>query len=126
MSLNDVALVECKKKRSWQLKAIRSKTPIILKMQSTCYQRNTYELDPTIVLPTLNILPLHEATNTMHAKIPVATPEGIQPSNKFYRFIQNLITLQQQSNIDMRFNPYIDQERNQNFQFCLSCRTQHN
>ena len=34
----------------------------------------------------------------------------------FYSSIQNPITLQQQSNIDMRFNSYIDQERNHNVQ----------
>ena len=63
------------------------------------------------------MLPLHNATDTMYANIPVVTPEAIQmPYNMFYRSIQNPITLQQQSNIDMRFNSYIDLERNHNVQ----------
>ena len=50
------------------------------------------------------MLPLHLATNTMYANIPVATPEAIKsPYNMRDRSIQNPITLQQQSNIDMRF-----------------------
>ena len=53
----------------------------------------------------------------MYANIPVATPEAIQlPYSMLYRSIQNPITLQQQSNIDMRFNSYISQERNHNVQ----------
>ena len=53
----------------------------------------------------------------MCANIPVATPEAIQPPyNMFYKSIQNPITLQQQSNIDMLFNSYIDQQRNFNVQ----------
>ena len=53
----------------------------------------------------------------MYANIPVATPEAIQsPCNMPYRSIQNPITLQQQSNIDIRFNSYINQDRNHNVQ----------
>ena len=53
----------------------------------------------------------------MYANIPVATPEAIQPPySVLYRSIQNPITLQQLSNIDMRFNSYISQERNHNVQ----------
>ena len=63
------------------------------------------------------MLPFHQATKTMDANMPVATPQAIQPpKNMFYRSFQNPITLQQQSNIDMSFNPYIDQERNHNVQ----------
>ena len=63
------------------------------------------------------MLHLHQATDTMYVNIPVATPEVIKPPyNMLYRSIQNPITLQQQSNIDMRFNSYIDQERNYNVQ----------
>ena len=64
------------------------------------------------------MLPLHQATKTMYANMPeVATPEVIQPPyNKFYRSLQNPVTLQQQWNIDMRFNFYIEQERNDNVQ----------
>ena len=99
-------------------KAIRSRAPIVPKMRSSSYQRNTYcELDSKNAFPTLNMLPLHQATNTMYANIPVATPEVIQPPySMLYRSIQNPITLQQQSNIDMRFNSYISQERNHNVQ----------
>ena len=59
------------------------------------------------------MLPLHQATKTMYANMPeVATPEVIQPPyNKFYRSLQNPVTLQQQWNIDMRFNFYIEQEK---------------
>ena len=71
----------------------------------------TRELHPTNVFPAINILPLHQATNTMYAKIPVATPEAIQPLySMLYRFIQNTITLQQQHNIDMWFNSQIKKE----------------
>ena len=63
------------------------------------------------------MLPLHQATDSMYSNISVLTPEAIQPPyNMLYRSIQNPITLQQQSNIDMRFNSYIDQERNYNVQ----------
>ena len=129
MSLNDVASLNVKRNEVGRKKAIRSRAPIIPKMQSSSYQRNTYcELDTKNAFPTLNMLPLHQATNTMYANIPVATPEAIQPPySMLYRSIQNPITLQQQSNIDMRFNSYISQERNHNVQgLCLSCRTQHN
>ena len=87
--------------------------------QSSSYQRNKYrELDPTNnIFPTLTMLPLHRGTNKMCANMPVATIEAIKPPyNKFYRSLQNPITLQQQSNTDMWFNSYIDQERNQNVQ----------
>ena len=61
------------------------------------------------------MLPLHQARNTMYANIPVATPEAIQPPcSMLYRSVQNLLKLQPQSNIDMRFKSYIDQERNHN------------
>ena len=93
---------------------------IIPNMQSSSYQKNTHrELDPTNnFLPTKTMLPLHQATKTMYANMPeVATPEVIQPPyNKFYRSLQNPVTLQQQWNIDMRFNFYIEQERNDNVQ----------
>ena len=118
MSLNDVASLNVKRNEVGRKKAIRSRAPIIPKMQSSSYQRNTYcELDTKNAFPTLNMLPLHQATNTMYANIPVATPEAIQPPySMLYRSIQNPITLQQQSNIDMRFNSYISQERNHNVQ----------
>ena len=118
MSLNDVASLNVKRNEVGRKKAIRSRAPIIPKMQSSTYQRNTYcELDTKNAFPTLNMLPLHQATNTMYANIPVATPEAIQPPySMLYRSIENPITLQQQSNIDMRFNSYISQERNHNAQ----------
>ena len=56
--------------------------------------------------------PLHKATDTM-----CTTPEAIQlPYNMLYKSIQDPITLPQQSNIDMLFNSYIDQQRNYNVQ----------
>ena len=87
-------------------------------MQRSSYQRNIYcKLDVTSVFSTLNMLPLHKATDTMYANIPVATPEAIQPPyNMLQRSIENPITLQQQSHIDMPFNSYIDQQRNYNVQ----------
>ena len=100
-------------------KSIRSRAPIIPKMLSPSYQRNAYcELNPTNnVCPTLNMPHLHQETNTMNANIPVAAPEAFQPPyNMLYRSIQNPITLQQQSNIDMWFNFCIDQDRNHNVQ----------
>ena len=118
MSLNDVASLNVKRNEVGRKKAIRSRAPIIPKMQSSSYQKNTYcELDTKNSFPTLNMLPLHQATNTMYGNIPVPAPEAIQPPySMFYRSIQNPITLQQQSNIDMRFNSYISQERNHNGQ----------
>ena len=119
MSLNDVASLNVKQSEVGRNKAIRSRTPITPKMQRSNYQRNLYcELDTTNnILFTLNMLPLHQATDSMYSNISVLTPEAIQPSyNMLYRSIQNPITLQQQSNIDMRFNSYIDQERNYNVQ----------
>ena len=95
-------------------KAVRNRAPIIPKMQRSSYQRNIYcELNVTNnVFSTLNIPPLHKAMDTM-----CATPEAIQPPyNMLYKSIQNPITLQQQSNIDMLFNSYIDQQRNYNVQ----------
>ena len=64
------------------------------------------------------MLLLHQATKTMYANMPeVATPEAIQPPyNKFNRSFQNPIMLQQQSNIDLRFNSYIESERKPNVQ----------
>ena len=96
-------------------------------MQISSYQRNTYcELDPTNnVFPTLSMLPLHQATNMMYANISIAAPEAIQsPYNMLYRSIQIPIAFQQQSNIDMRFNSYIDQESYHNVQGYVSWRTQ--
>ena len=119
MSLNDVVAFNLKQSEAGRKKAIRNRAPIIPKMQRSSYQRNIYcELDVTNnVFSTLNIPPLHKATDTMCANIPVATPEAIQPPcNKLYKSIQNPITLQQQSNIDMLFNSYIDQHRNYNVQ----------
>ena len=119
MSLNDVASLNVKQSEVGRNKAIRSRTPITPKMQRSNYQRNRYcKLDTTNnVLFTLNMLPLHQATDSMYSNISVLTPEAIQPPyNMLYRSIQNPITLQQQSNIDMRFNSYIDQERNYNVQ----------
>ena len=118
MSLNDVASLNVKRNEVGRKKAIRSRSPVIPKMQSSSYQRNTYcELDTKNAFPTLNMVPLHQATNTMYANIPVATPETIQPPySMLYRSIQNPITLQQQSNMDVRFNSYISQERNHNVQ----------
>ena len=92
-------------------KTIISRASITVKMQSSSYQRNTYrELDPTNnVFPTLNMLFLHQGTNTIYANLPVATPKAIQPPyNKFHRSLQNPITLKQQSNIDMWFHSHID------------------
>ena len=100
-------------------KKTRIRASIIPKMQSSSYQRSKYcEFNPTNnVFPTLSMLPLHQATNAMYANIPVAIPEAIQSSyNMLCRSIQNPITLQQQSNIDMWFNSCIDQERNHNVQ----------
>ena len=58
MSLNDVASLNVKRNEVGRKKAIRIRAPIILKMQSSSYQRNTYcELDPTNnVFPTLSML----------------------------------------------------------------------
>ena len=114
MSLNDVVAFNLKQSEAGRKKAIRNRAPIIPKMQRCSYQRNTYcELDVTNnVFSTLNIPSLHKATDTM-----CATPEAIQPPyNMLYKSIQNPITLQQQSNIDMLFNSYIDQQRNYNVQ----------
>ena len=119
MSLKDVASLNVKQIEVGRNKAIRSRTPITPKMQRSNYQRNIYcELDTTNdVLFTLNMLSLHQATDSMYSKISVLTPKAIQPPyNMLYRSIQNPITLQQQSNIDMQFNSYIDQERNYNVQ----------
>ena len=119
MSLNDAASRNVKRNKVGKKKAIRSIVPIIPKMQSSSYQRNTYcELDPTNnIFPTLNMLPSYQTTNTMYANIPVATSKAIQPPyNMLYRYIQNPIKLQRQSNIGMWFNSYIDQERNYNVQ----------
>ena len=112
MSLNDVVSLYVKRNEVGRKNAIRSRGPIIPKMQSSSYQKNTYcELDPTNnVFPALSMLPLHQALNTMYGNIPVATPEAIQLRyNMLCRSIQNPITLEQQSNIEMRFNSYIDQ-----------------
>ena len=118
MSLNDVASLNIKQKEVGRKKAIRSRAPIIPKIQKSNYQINIYcKLDTTNnVLFTINMLPLHqEATDSMYSKNSIAAPEAIKPSySMLYRSIQNPITLQQQSNIDMRFNSYIDQERNYN------------
>ena len=95
MSLNNVTSLNVKRNEVGRKKAIRSRAPIIPKMQSSSYPRNIYcELDPTNnVCPTLNMLPLHQETNTMYANIPVATPEAFQPPcNMFYRSIQDPIT----------------------------------
>ena len=120
MSLNDVASLNVKQKEVGRKKAIRSRAPIIPKIQKSNYQINIYcKLDTTNnVLFTINMLPLHqEATDSMYSNNSIATPEAIKSSyNMLYRSIQNPITLQQQSNIDMRFNSYIDQERNYNVQ----------
>ena len=120
MSLNDVASLNVKQKEVGRKKAIRSRAPIIPKIQKSNYQINIYcKLDTTNnVLFTINMLPLHqEATDSMYSNNSIATPEAIKPSySMLYRSIQNPITLQQQSNIDMRFNSYIDQERNYNVQ----------
>ena len=70
MSLNDVASLYVKRNEAGRKKAIRSRAPIIPEMQSSSYQKNTYcELDPTNnVFPTLSMLPLHQALNTMYGK----------------------------------------------------------
>ena len=119
MSLNDAQSLYVKQNEVGKKKAIRNKALIIPKRQISSYQRNIYcELDITNnIFSTLNMLPLHNATDTMYANIPVATTEAIQTSyNMLYRSIQNLITLQQQSNINMPLNTYIDQYRNYNGQ----------
>ena len=55
--------------------------------------------------------------DSMYSNNSIAIPEAIKPSyNMLYRSIQNPVTLQQQSNIEMWFNSYIDQERNYNVQ----------
>ena len=112
MSLNDARSLYVKQNEVGRKKAIRNRALIIPKRQRSSYQRNIFcELDVTNnVFSTLNMLPLHNATDTMYANIPVATPEAIQtPYNMLYRSIQNLITLQQQSIINKPFNTYIDQ-----------------
>ena len=114
MSLNDVVSFDLKQSEVGRKKAIRNRAPIIPKMQRSSYQRNIYcGLDVTNnVFSTLNIPPLHKATDTM-----CTTPEAIQlPYNMLYKSIQDPITLPQQSNIDMLFNSYIDQQRNYNVQ----------
>ena len=112
MSLNDARSLYVKQNELGRKKAIRNRALVIPKRQRSSYQRNVFcELDVTNnVFSTLNMLPLHNATDTTYANIPVATPEAIQtPYNMLYKSIQNLITLQQQSNISMSFNTYIDQ-----------------
>ena len=96
MSLNDARSLYVKQNEVGRKKAIRNRALIIPKRQISSYQRNIYrELDVTNnVFSTLNMLPLHNATDTMYANIPVATPEAIQiPYNMLYRSIQNLITV---------------------------------
>ena len=96
MSLNDARSLYVKQNEVGRKKAIRNRALIIPKRQRSSYQRNIYcELDVTNnVFSTLNMLPLHNATDTMYANIPVATPEAIQmPCNMLYRSIQNLITV---------------------------------
>ena len=120
MSLNDVASLNVKQKEVGWKKAIRSRAHIIPKMQRSNYQIYIHcKLNITNnVLFTINMLPLHqEVTDSMYSNNSVATPEAIKPSyNMLYRPIQNPITLQQQSNINIRFNSYIDQKRNYNVQ----------
>ena len=54
------------------------------------------------------MLPFHQATKTMNANMPNATPEAIQPPyNMFHKSFQNPITLQQQNNINMSCKSYI-------------------
>ena len=81
------------------------------KIHRSSYQRNIdCELDTkNNVFPTINMLLLHQATDVMHANIPVATSKIQYP-------IENPITLQQESNMNVRFNSYTDQERNYNVQ----------
>ena len=98
---------EIKQNEVGRKKAIKNRAHIIPKMRRSSYQGNIYcQLNVTNnVFPTLNIPSLHKATDTMYANIPVAKSEAIQPPyNMLYRSIQNLITLQQQINIDMPFN----------------------
>ena len=98
MSIHDVASLNVKQSEVGRNKAIRSRIPITPKMQRSNYQRNLYcELDTTNnILFTLNMLPLHQATDSMYSNISVLTPEAIQPPyNILYRSIQNPITLQQ-------------------------------
>ena len=114
MSLNDVVSFDLKQSEVGRKKVIRNRAPIIPKMQRSSYQTNIYcELDVTNnVFSTLNMPPLHKATDTI-----CATPEAIQPPyNMLYKSIQNPITFKQQSYIDMLFNSYIDQQRNYNIQ----------
>ena len=96
MSLNDARSLYVKQNEVGRKKAIRNRALITPKRQRSSYQKNIYcELDVTNnVFFTLNMLPLHNATDTMYANIPVATPEAIQmPYNMLYRSIQNLITV---------------------------------
>ena len=77
MSLN-VASLNVKQNEVARKKAIRSRAPIIPKMQSSSYQRNTYcEFDTTNAFPTLNMLPLHQAKNTMY-------PNALQHALQIY------------------------------------------
>ena len=81
MSLNDVASLNVKQDEAGRKKAMSSRALIIPKMQSSSYQGNIYRefgpIDNAFLL--LNMLPLHNATNTMYSNKPVATPETIQP-----------------------------------------------
>ena len=113
MSLNDARSLYVKQNEVGRKKAIRNRALVIPKRQRSSYQRNIYcKLGITNnVLCTINMLPLHqEATDSMYSNNSIVTPEVIKPSyNMLYRPIQNPITLQQESNIDIRFNSYIDQ-----------------
>ena len=113
MSLNDARSLYVKQNEAGRKKAIRNRALVIPKRQRSSYQRNIYcKLGITNnVLCTINMLPLHqEATDSMYSNNSIVTPEAIKPSyNMLYRPIQNPITLQQESNIDIRFNSYIDQ-----------------
>ena len=113
MSLNDARSLYVKQNEVGRKKAIRNRALVIPKRQRSSYQRNIYcKLGITNnVLCTINMLPLHqEATDSMYSNNSIVTPEAIKPSyNMLYRPIQNPITLQQESNIDIRFNSYIDQ-----------------
>ena len=73
MSLNDVASLNVKQSEIGKSKAIGSRTPITPKIQRSNYQRDIYcELGTTNnVLFTLNMLPLHQAADSMYSNISV-------------------------------------------------------
>ena len=96
MSLNDVASLNVKQNEVGRKKAIRSRAPIIPKMQRSNYQINIYcKLDTTNnVLFTINMPLLHqEAKDSMYANNSIAIPEAIKPSYNNLTHCNNKATL---------------------------------